>query len=63
MCNGLLTGNNFICMTFAILEFADDLINKSGLPVRKTAEGALIFIVSSHWRHLLRPHIKQLHEK
>ena len=36
ICNGLLTGNNFICMTFAVLEFADDVITKSGLPVRKT---------------------------
>ena len=52
---------NYICTAFAILEFVDDLITKSGLPVRKGAEHVLI--VSGHSRHLLVPHMKQLHDK
>ena len=27
---------NYVCKAFAILEFVDDLITKSGLPVRKS---------------------------
>ena len=33
---------NYVCKTFAILESVDDLITKSGLPVRKAAEHVLI---------------------
>ena len=33
---------NYGCTAFAILEFMDDLITKSGLPVRKAAEHVLI---------------------
>ena len=33
---------NYGCTAFAILEFMDDLITKSGLPVRKAAERVLI---------------------
>ena len=49
------------CAALAILKFVDDLITKSGLSVRKAAE--CVLIVSSHLRHLLSPHMKQLHEK
>ena len=35
---------NYVCAPFAILEFMDDLITKSGLPVRKVVEHVLI-----HW--------------
>ena len=35
---------NYVCKAFAILEFVDDLLTKSGLPVRKAAEHVLI-----HW--------------
>ena len=33
---------NYVCAAVAILEFVDDLITKSGLPVRKVAEHVLI---------------------
>ena len=33
---------NYVCTAFAILEFVDDLITKSALPVRKAAEHVLI---------------------
>ena len=33
---------NYVCTAFAILEFVDDLITKSGLPVRKAAEHVLM---------------------
>ena len=33
---------NYVCTAFATLEFVDDLITKSGLPVRKAAEHVLI---------------------
>ena len=33
---------NYVCTTFVILEFVDDLITKSGLPVRKATERVLI---------------------
>ena len=38
---------NYICKAFAILEFVDDLITKSGLPVRKVAEHVLIHCFQS----------------
>ena len=38
---------NYVCTAFAILEFVDDLITKSGLPVRKAAEHALIHCFQS----------------
>ena len=38
---------NYLCTAFAILEFLDDLITKSGLPVRKAAEHVLIQCVQS----------------
>ena len=33
---------NYVCAAVAILEFVDDVITKSGLPVRKVAEHVLI---------------------
>ena len=33
---------NYVCTTFAVLKFVDDLITKSGLTVRKAAEHVLI---------------------
>ena len=33
---------NYVCTAFTILEFVDDLITKSGLPVREAAERILI---------------------
>ena len=53
---------NYVCTAFTILEFVNDLLTKSGLTVCKAAEH-VFFIVSSHSRHLLVPHLKQLHEK
>ena len=38
---------NYGCTAFAILEFMDDLITKSGLPVRKAAERVLIHCFQS----------------
>ena len=38
---------NYLCTAFAILEFLDDLITKSGLPVRKAAEHVLIHCFQS----------------
>ena len=38
---------NYICKAFAIIEFVDDLITKSGLPVRKAAEHVLIHCFQS----------------
>ena len=38
---------NYGCAAFAILEFMDDLITKSGLPVRKAAERVLIHCFQS----------------
>ena len=38
---------NYVCTAFTILEFADDLIAKSGLPVRKAAEHVLIHCFQS----------------
>ena len=38
---------NYVCKAFAILEFVDDLITKSGLPVRKAAEHVLIHCFKS----------------
>ena len=53
---------NYVYAAFAGLEFMDDLITKSGLPVRKAAERVLIYC-SSHSRHMLAPHMKQLQRK
>ena len=38
---------NYVCTAFAILEFVNDLITKSGLPVRKAAERVLIHCFQS----------------
>ena len=38
---------NYICTVFTILEFVDDLIANSGLPVRKAAEHVLIHCFQS----------------
>ena len=38
---------NYVCTAFAILEFVDDLITKSGLPVLKAAERVLIHCFQS----------------
>ena len=38
---------NYVCAAVAILEFVDDLITKSGLPVRKAAEHVLIHCFQS----------------
>ena len=38
---------NYGCAAFAILEFMDDLITKSGLPVRKAVERVLIHCFQS----------------
>ena len=38
---------NYVCTAFATLEFVDDLITKSGLPVRKAAEHVLIHCFQS----------------
>ena len=38
---------NYICTVFTILEFVDDLIANSGLPVRKAAERVLIHCFQS----------------
>ena len=53
---------NYACTVFAILEFVDDLITKSSLPVHKVAGHVLIHFFS-HSRYLLVLHMKQLHEK
>ena len=49
-------------MAFAILEFVDDLITKSGLPVRKAAEYVLIHCFQSS-ETFACTHMKQLQEK
>ena len=38
---------NYLCTAFAILEFVDDVITKSGLPVRKATEYVLIHCFQS----------------
>ena len=38
---------NYVCTVFAILEFMDDLITKSSLPVHKVAERVLIHCFQS----------------
>ena len=38
---------NYVCMVFAILEFVDDLIIKSGLPVRKATKHVKIHCFQS----------------
>ena len=38
---------NHLCATFTVLEFVDELITKSGLPVRKVAEHVLIHCFQS----------------
>ena len=38
---------NYVCTAFAILGFADELITKSGLPVRKVVEHVLIHCFQS----------------
>ena len=38
---------NYVCAAVAILEFVDDLITKSGLPLRKAAEHVLIHCFQS----------------
>ena len=53
---------NYVCKAFAILEFVDDLITKSGLPVRKAAEYVSIHCFQSYETFLVS-HMKQLHEK
>ena len=39
---------NYICKAFAIIEFVDDLITKSGLPVCKVSEHVLIHCFQSY---------------
>ena len=38
---------NYVCTAFAVLEFVDDLITKSGLTIRYVAEHALIHCFQS----------------
>ena len=54
---------NYVCTTFAILEFEDDLITKSGLTVRIATKHVLIHSFSHSKHLLLLPHMKQLHKK
>ena len=54
---------NYVCTVFAILEFVDDLITKSGLPVRKAAEHVLIHCFQSFETFACTAHMKQLYEK
>ena len=53
---------NYGCAAFTMLESADNLITKSGLPVRKAAEHVLIHCLQS-FETFLVPHMKRLHKK